>query len=539
MVQYCQQFKAFSSRRTLFFIRHQEAFMKFLDREATIAEPGFNRWLVPPAALAVHLAIGQIYAYSVFNAPLTKLIGITESAAGDWKLTTVGWIFSIALAMLGASAALFGTWMERVGPRKAMFVAACCFSLGFFVSALGVTTHNLFLLYLGNGVIGGIGLGLGYIGPVSTLMKWFPDKPGMATGLAIMGFGGGAMLASPLSVSLMNAFSDDVSVGVAPTFVVLGLFYLVLMMFGAFTIRVPAEGWKPEGYVAPKTKNKLVSTNHVNVSQAMKTPQFWLLFWVLCLNVTAGIGVLGQASVMIQELFSEASVGKQAAISAGAAAGFVSLLSLFNMGGRFLWSSVSDKLGRKNTYTIFFVLGSLLYFAVPSIGESGNKALFIIGFCVIISMYGGGFAAIPAYLKDLFGTYQVGAIHGRILLAWSTAAVIGPVLVNYIRQSQIDSGVPAAQAYSVTMYIMAGLLIVGLLCNLAVKSVHEKHHETDIKTAAHSGNPDDETAVSDAYLLQEKVAAGGFSVWWRWALVGIPLVYGVVMVFVKALGLFR
>ena len=513
--------------------------MKFLDREATIAKPGFNRWLVPPAALAVHLAIGQIYAYSVFNAPLTKLIGITESAAGDWKLTTVGWIFSIALAMLGASAALFGTWMERVGPRKAMFVAACCFSLGFFVSALGVSTHNLFLLYLGNGVIGGIGLGLGYIGPVSTLMKWFPDKPGMATGLAIMGFGGGAMLASPLSVSLMNAFSDDVSVGVAPTFVVLGLFYLVLMMFGAFTIRVPAESWKPEGYVAPKTKNKLVSTNHVNVSQAMKTPQFWLLFWVLCLNVTAGIGVLGQASVMIQELFSEASVGKQAAISAGAAAGFVSLLSLFNMGGRFLWSSVSDRIGRKNTYTIFFVLGSLLYFAVPSIGESGNKALFIIGFCVIISMYGGGFAAIPAYLKDLFGTYQVGAIHGRILLAWSTAAVIGPVLVNYIRQSQIDSGVPAAQAYSVTMYIMAGLLIVGLLCNLAVKSVHEKHHETDIKTAAHSGNPDDETAVSDAYLLQEKVASGGFSVWWRWALVGVPLVYGVVMVFVKALGLFR
>ena len=513
--------------------------MKFLDREATIAEPGFNRWLVPPAALAVHLAIGQIYAYSVFNAPLTKLIGITESAAGDWKLTTVGWIFSIALAMLGASAALFGTWMERVGPRKAMFVAACCFSLGFFVSALGVTTHNLFLLYLGNGVIGGIGLGLGYIGPVSTLMKWFPDKPGMATGLAIMGFGGGAMLASPLSVSLMNAFSDDVSVGVAPTFVVLGLFYLVLMMFGAFTIRVPAEGWKPEGYVAPKVKNKLVSSNHVNVSQAMKTPQFWLLFWVLCLNVTAGIGVLGQASVMIQELFSEASVGKQAAVSAGAAAGFVSLLSLFNMGGRFLWSSVSDRIGRKNTYTIFFVLGSLLYFAVPSIGESGNKVLFIIGFCVIISMYGGGFAAIPAYLKDLFGTYQVGAIHGRILLAWSTAAVIGPVLVNYIRQSQIDSGVPAAQAYSVTMYIMAGLLIVGLLCNLAVKSVHEKHHETDIKTAAYSGNPDDETAVSDAYLLQEKVAAGGFSVWWRWALVGVPLVYGVVMVFVKALGLFR
>lgn len=367
--------------------------MKFLDREASIAKPGFNRWLVPPAALAVHLAIGQIYAYSVFNAPLTKLIGITESAAGDWKLTTVGWIFSIALAMLGASAALFGTWMERVGPRKAIFAAACCFSLGFFVSAFGVRTHNLFLLYLGNGVIGGVGLGLGYVGPVSTLMKWFPDKPGMATGLAIMGFGGGAMLASPLSVSLMNAFSNAASVGVAETFAVLGLFYLALMMFGAFTIRVPADGWKPEGYTVPKTQNKPVSSNHVNVSQAMKTPQFWLLFWVLCLNVTAGIGVLGQASVMIQELFSETSAGRQAAVGAGAAAGFVSLLSLFNMGGRFLWSSVSDKIGRKNTYTIFFVLGSLLYFAVPSIGEGGSKALFIIGFCVIISMYGGGFAA--------------------------------------------------------------------------------------------------------------------------------------------------
>ncbi|QEY24915.1 L-lactate MFS transporter [Neisseria animalis] len=513
--------------------------MKFLDREATVAKPGFNRWLVPPAALAVHLSIGQIYAYSVFNAPLTKVIGITESAPDDWRLTTVGWIFSIALAVLGASAALFGTWMERVGPRKAMFVAACCFALGFVVSALGVSTHNLVLLYLGNGVIGGVGLGLGYIGPVSTLMKWFPDKPGMATGLAIMGFGGGAMLASPLSVALMNHFADASSVGVAETFWVLAVFYFALMMFGAFTIRVPAEGWKPEGYVAPKAGGKLVSSNHVNVNRAMKTPQFWLLFWVLCLNVTAGIGVLGQASVMIQELFSEASVGRQAAIGAGAAAGFVSLLSLFNMGGRFVWSSVSDKIGRKNTYTVFFVLGSLLYFAVPSIGGSGNKVWFVAGFCVIMSMYGGGFAAIPAYLKDLFGTYQVGAIHGRLLLAWSTAAVIGPVLVNYIRQSQIDSGVPAAQAYSVTMYIMAALLLLGLLCNLCVKAVHEKHHEKDVAAAAYSGNPDDETAVSDAYLISENVSRGGFGVWWRWALVGIPLVYGVVMVFVKALDLFR
>lgn len=512
--------------------------MSFLDRKHTVAPAGYNRWLVPPAALAVHLSIGQIYAYSVFNAPLTKLIGITQSAPEDWQLTTVGWIFSIALAVLGASAAMFGTWMERVGPRKAMFVAACCFGAGFWVAALGVQTHNLWLLYLGNGVLGGVGLGLGYIGPVSTLMKWFPDKPGMATGLAIMGFGGGAMLASPLSVALMNYFASPVSVGVAETFAVLGVLYFLFMMFGVWTIRVPADGWKPAGFTAPKPKG-LMTQNHVSAAKAVKTPQFWLLFAVLCLNVTAGIGVLGQASVMIQELFSETSVGAQAAVSAAAAAGFVGLLSLFNMGGRFFWSSISDKIGRKATYTVFFVLGSLLYFAVPSIGEGGNKALFVMGFCVIMSMYGGGFAAIPAYLKDLFGTYQVGAIHGRLLLAWSLAAVLGPVLVNYIRQSQIDSGVPAAQAYSITMYIMAGLLIVGLLCNWAVKAVHQKHHEQSIAQAAGSANPDDETAVSDAYLLAGALSQGGWQVWWRWLLVGLPLAYGVLMVFVKVMDLFR
>ena len=513
--------------------------MSFLDKANTVASPGFNRWLVPPAALAVHLSIGQIYAYSVFNAPLTKIIGITEPAAGDWKLTTVGWVFSIALAVLGASAAMFGTWMERVGPRKAMFVAACCFSLGFLVSALGVYTHNLWLLYLGNGVLGGVGLGLGYIGPVSTLMKWFPDKPGMATGLAIMGFGGGAMLASPLSVALMNAFGSASSTGVAETFIVLGIFYFIFMMFGVFTIRVPAEGWKPEGFVPDAKIKKLVSRSHVNAAQAVKTPQFWLLFGILCLNVTAGIGVLGQASVMIQELFSEASVGADAAVGVAAAAGFVGLLSLFNMGGRFFWSSISDKIGRKHTYTLFFVLGSLLYFAVPSIGESGSKTLFVIGFCIIMSMYGGGFAAIPAYLKDLFGTYQVGAIHGRLLLAWSAAAVLGPVLVNYIRQEQIDSGVPAAQAYSITMYIMAALLLVGLVCNLLVKPVHEKHHDKSVKDAAQSHNPDDETTLSDAYLAAEEVSHGGVRVWWRWAVAGVPLAYGVVMVFVKVMDLFR
>lgn len=452
--------------------------MAFLDRENTIAQPGFNRWLVPPAALSIHLCIGQIYAYSVFNDPLTQVIGITESAPDDWKLTTLGWIFSIAIFCLGASAAVLGKWVERVGPRKSMFVSACCFAGGFVVSALGVWTHQIWLIYLGHGVLGGIGLGLGYISPVSTLIKWFPDRPGMATGLAIMGFGGGAMIASPLSVGLMNLFQSPTSVGVAETFLVMGGLYFVFMLFGMLTVKVPAEGWIPLGFDPAKVKKKkMVTSHHVLADQAIKTPQFWMLFCVLLLNVSAGIGVLGQASVMIQEMFSENVVGAERAVTASAAAGFVGLLSLFNMLGRFIWSSLSDILGRKNTYLIFFALGSVLYFLVPMVGGWGSIVLFVAAFSVIMSMYGGGFATIPAYLRDLFGTKQVGAIHGRLLFAWSLAALVGPILVNYLREYQIETlGVPKAQAYSTTMYIMAGLLIIGFVVNLLVKPVKAKYH---------------------------------------------------------------
>ena len=309
--------------------------MSFLSRDRSVARPGYSRWLVPPAALAIHLSIGQIYAYSVFSGPMHQLVGVTEPAAGDWSIATIGWIFTVALAVLGASAAIFGKWLERVGPRMAMFVSACCFGGGFLVASYGVSIHNIWLVYLGNGVLGGIGLGLGYISPVSTLIKWFPDRPGLATGMAIMGFGGGAMIASPLSVALMNRFSTPTSVGVAPTLFTLGIIYFVFMMFGVFTVRVPPENWKPAGYVAPTTSKKLITNANVDADTAVRTPQFWLLFAVLCLNVTAGIGVLGQASVMIQEMFSEASVGQAAAVTAAAAAGFVGLLSLFNMAGRF------------------------------------------------------------------------------------------------------------------------------------------------------------------------------------------------------------
>ncbi len=440
-----------------------------LDRERIIAPMNYNRWLVPPAALSIHLAIGQAYAFSVFNLPMTKLFGVTQSTPEDWKLTQLGWIFTIAIVFLGLSAAAFGHWLEDAGPRKAMFAAACCFGGGFIISSFGVSIHNLWVIYLGYGVIGGIGLGLGYISPVSTLIKWFPDRPGMATGMAIMGFGGGAFIASPMSVFLMKHFSSASSVGVAQTFLVMGIIYFVFMLFGTFTVRLPAPGWKPAGYVAPTQSTKLMTTRNVDVDTALKTPQFYLLWWVLCLNVTAGIGVLGQASAMSQEMFP----GK---VSVEAAAGFVGLMSLFNMAGRFFWASLSDYIGRKNTYAIFFLLGIALYAFVPHTGSIHSVAAFVICFLVIISMYGGGFSTIPAYLRDVFGTMHVGAIHGRLLTAWSAAGVFGPVIVNYMRQYQIDSGVPKAQAYNVTMYVMAGLLVVGFLCNLAMKAVAERHY---------------------------------------------------------------
>jgi len=444
-------------------------FLSVLDRKHTIARPGYSRWLVPPAALCVHLCIGQAYAFSVFNLPMTKLLGITQSTPDDWNLPQLGWIFSIAIFFLGASAALLGRWVEEGGPRRAMFTAALCWGGGFILSAIGVHLHNIWLIYFGYGVLGGFGLGIGYISPVSTLIKWFPDRPGMATGMAIMGFGGGAFIASPLSVWLMQQFATPTHVGVAETFVVMGVVYMCFMMVGAAIVRVPAPGWKPEGYVAPEQSKKLITTKDVYVYGALKTPQFWLIWWVLCLNVTAGIGVLGQASAMIQEVF-------QGRVSVVAAAGFVGLMSLFNMGGRFFWASTSDYIGRKNTYFVFFALGTLLYALVPYTGSIGSVTLFVAFYAVIFSMYGGGFATVPAYLRDMFGTRYVGAIHGLLLTAWSMAGIFGPALVNYIREYNVTHGVAKAQAYNVTMYVMAVLLVIGFFCNLFVQAVHERHH---------------------------------------------------------------
>ncbi|WP_137718629.1 L-lactate MFS transporter [Methylobacillus flagellatus] len=441
----------------------------FFSKERITAGPNYNRWLIPPAALSVHLCIGQAYAFSVFNEPLTRVIGIQEALPEDWKLTTIGWIFSLAIVFLGLSAAFAGKWLEKVGPRMTMFTAACCFGGGLLISAIGVELHQIWLIYLGYGVVGGCGLGLGYVSPVSTLIKWFPDRRGMATGMAIMGFGGGAMIGSPLSVALMNFFSSDTSTGVAQTFAVMGALYFISMVIGSLAIRIPAENWKPAGWVPSEKPKKMVTQHHVHIDEALKTPQFYLLWVILCFNVTAGIGILGQASVMIQEMF-------KGGISPEAAAGFVGLLSLFNMAGRFIWSSASDYIGRQNTYFVFFALGALFYSLLPSLGQQGNVVLFIAASAVIMSMYGGGFATIPAYLADIFGTKFVGGIHGRLLTAWATAGILGPVLVNYIREYQIEQGMAKADAYNFTLYIMACLLVVGFICNLLMREVHPKHH---------------------------------------------------------------
>ncbi|HTX58030.1 MAG TPA: OFA family MFS transporter [Verrucomicrobiae bacterium] len=449
--------------------------LAWLDRSHTVAKPGFNRWLVPPAALCIHLCIGQVYALSVFTKPMSQAIGVTAPAPGDWSVPALGWIFSIAILILGLAAAFGGKWVERAGPRAAMFVSALCFCGGLIVAGLGVEAHLLWLVYLGYGVLGGCGLGIAYISPVSTLIKWFPDRPGLATGTAIMGFGGGALIGAPLAVGLMKHFANASGTGVSQTMIVMGLVYFVWMFSGALIVRVPAEGWKPAGYVPPAAAAKLVTTGNVLLEQALRTPQFYLLWFVLFLNVTAGIGVLGQASLMIQEMFG---------VTAVAAAGFVGLLSIFNMGGRIFWASMSDFMGRKATYVVFFALGAVLYVLVPSFGKLHAIVPFVLAFLVILSMYGGGFATIPAYLRDLYGTVNVGAIHGAVLTAWSAAGVAGPVLVNYIRQYQIDRGVPKADAYSITMYLMAALLVVGLFCNLAVRAVHERHFEDAPASAA-------------------------------------------------------
>ncbi|MEQ1715547.1 MAG: OFA family MFS transporter [Hyphomicrobium sp.] len=549
-----------------------------LDRERIIATAGFNRWLVPPAALAIHLCIGMAYGFSVFWKPLqSALLGadgkplpecsagavtFSEKAAGtlkaltatdcNWSQFDLGWMYTFFFVLLGVSAAIWGGWLERAGPRKAGVVSALCWCGGLLISALGVISHQLWMLWVGSGIIGGVGLGLGYISPVSTLIKWFPDRRGMATGMAIMGFGGGAMIGSPLAALLMNQFKTASDPGVWQTFVAMAAIYFVFMMIGAFNYRLPPVGWKPEGWTPPAATNAMITSNHVHLDNAHKTPQFWLLWIILCMNVSAGIGIIGNASNMLQDTFGGALIGKPdlgfldvkkdaglLAAAAAVGAGFVGLVSLMNIFGRIAWASSSDKLGRKATYFIFFVLGAALYVLASFAAEWKSLAILVASICIIASMYGGGFATIPAYLADMFGTQFVGAIHGRLLTAWSTAGIVGPVVVNYLYDMRKAAGVPLDQIYAPIYYVLAGLLVVGFVANLLVRPVNPKWHMSEAELAdLHAKlHESAEPAKSGSF----GIGKGGLDARALpfWLLVGIPLAWGVWMTVQKAIGLFQ
>ncbi|WP_298353722.1 OFA family MFS transporter [Rhodoblastus sp.] len=528
------------------------------DRQATVAKAGFNRWLVPPAALAIHLCIGMAYGFSVFWLPMSRVLTNTDAAACkslgffdmlvtrscNWTVPMVTPTFEIFIATLGVSAALFGGWLEHAGPRKAGFIAALCWGGGLVIGGIGVMVHQLWLLWLGAGVIGGVGQGLGYISPVSTLIKWFPDRRGMATGMAIMGYGGGALIGAPVAVALMHHFSPyGATESVGWTLMTMGVLYFLAMSAGAFGFRVAPTGWKPEGWTPPPPAAKsMITHKDVHLNEAMKTPQFWLVWAVLCLNVTAGIGVISMASPMLQDIFGARLIGDAAnavvpkAGIVAAAAGLVGLISLFNSLGRFFWASISDYIGRKTTYAVFFILGMALYYALPILGHHGQAGLFVAAVCVILTMYGGGFATVPAYLADLFGTQMVGAIHGRILTAWSVAGIVGPSLIAELRQKQIEAGVAHDLIYDGTLHILVGMLLVGLICNLLIVPVADKHHMTDAELQR-------ERSLQHEDIIKGDVKSAGHGKFGAfgllpWAGVGIPFLIGVYIALGKASALF-
>jgi MFS family permease len=532
-----------------------------LARERIVAGPRFNRWLVPPCALAIHLCIGMAYGFSVFWLPMTRQLTGTDAAACtdigflaalttttcNWTVPQVTHIFETFIAMLGISAALFGGWLEHAGPRKAGFIAALCWGGGLVVGGIGVIVHQLWLVYLGCGVLGGVGQGLGYITPVSTLIKWFPDRRGMATGFAIMGYGGGAMIGAPLAVWLMKHFEPGGTLGVSQALITMGVIYFVAMSSGAFGFRVAPTGWKPAGWMAPfdSKRKSMITQHHVHLNHAWKTPQFWLIWGVLCLNVTAGIGVLSMASPMFQDIFGAKLLGESGggvltpehkAMIVAAAAGLVGLISLFNSLGRIFWASLSDHLGRKNTYYTFFLLGIVVYCSLPTLGHHGLAGLFVIAVCVILTMYGGGFSTVPAYLADIFGTQMVGAIHGRLLTAWSVAGIVGPFVIAALREAQLRAGIEKNLVYDRTLYLMAGLLLAGLICNALVRPVKQSDYMTPEQLAHERSLQHEDRTGGGA----ETAARGAFGVIGAlaWLGVGVPFLIGLLIALQKASALF-
>lgn len=496
---------------------------KYFSKKSIEAPPGYKRWLVPPAALAIHLCIGQVYAFSVFRLPMTKLLGVSQSAADDWKMEQSFWPFTLAIVFLGISAAVFGRWVERVGPRVSGIASAFLWSGGFFVGALGLWLHQLWLVCVGYGVIGGCGLGIGYITPVSTLIKWFPDRRGLATGLAIMGFGGGAMVASPLSDRLMTWFGGDESTGVAQAFVALGAIYFPVMLAGAFAFRLPPGQAAKDDFAASNQSN--VSNGSMQANQAMATSSFWCLWLVLFCNVTAGIGILDVASPMIQNMFP----GK---LDAPLAAGFVGLLSLFNLVGRLGWSTASDKLGRKRAYILYLGLGIALYFLAPLLAKAGWLGCFVMVIAFIMSLYGGVFATIPAYLSDVFGTGFVGSVHGRLLTAWSCAGIAGPLIVNFVNAHQMQAGISKERSYDLALWMMAALLVVGFVANLLVKKMVSTQ---PLPPSAKPSLANQAKIVSNA--TDEQSFKSNLLMVLGWCAVMVPLTWGVSMTLLKAVRL--
>lgn len=503
------------------------------------AGPGFSRWLIPPAALAIHMCIGQVYATSVYRDAIQVHFEASHTA--------IGIIFSLAIVMLGLSAALFGTWVDRNGPRRAILASTLFWVSGFIIGSVGIFTSQLWLLYLGYGILGGIGLGIGYIAPVSTLIKWFPDRPGMGTGMAIMGFGVGAMIASPLSAFFMNLYNGGApgegevhsgqSVGLL--FLTLAGLYLVMMLFGAWIVRVPPPDWKPAGFdPANGKKSSMISQGNVTAASSIKTPQFWLLWVVLFANVTAGIGILEQANPFVRDFFR--GDDGSTIVAAAAAAGFVAFLSLTNSLGRFVWASTSDKIGRKPMYMIYLGLGGLMYFTLAAWGNT-SMALFIVLAGLILSFYGGGFSTVPAYLRDLFGTLEVGAIHGRLLTAWAAAGLVGPLIINgFLDRAGGEPGTLTAEAWRPALFTMVGLLVIGFIANLLVRPVADKHHEenkTTPQSESQQSGSTRETAQSRTKTV-EPAPTPGVPVALAWIITGTPILYGLAYTFVNGSQLF-
>jgi MFS family permease len=411
-----------------------------------------GRWLIPVAAVAIHICIGSVYAWSTFNRPIKALF------PGDpWWFSPPYTTFSTALVLLGLSAAFGGTWVERRGPRAAATAAAILFGTGLLVGGFGLALRQSWLVFLGMGVIGGMGCGLGYIAPVSTLVKWFPDRRGMATGMAIMGFGGGAFLAGYLNVYFMDR------VGVAKTIIALGIAYFIIMIIGAAVIRRPPTGWKPQGWTPPVKIDRMITDRNLTRNAAVRTVQFYLLWGILFINVTAGIGILAQASPMMQDMFGKTALQ---------AAAVVSLISIFNAGGRLFWASFSDYIGRRNTYIVFFIVQIVLFLTIPVLAGRAEWVVFEAALFIVFTMYGGGFATIPAFLADMFGAENVGAIHGVLLTAWSAAAVVGPVIITELSnraRASLAPGMSKIHIYDRPLQVLAALLALGFVLTILVR----------------------------------------------------------------------